>query len=51
MKRKMLEANQIAEFSRKDDNSPVELKPNIFGLGLDLKKVYRRVRGLFNKKK
>jgi hypothetical protein len=38
--KRMLGANQIAQVRTEMESSPLELKPNFFGFGLDLVKTY-----------
>ena len=48
MKRQLEVLNKIA-LEKRSDSSPIELKPNLFGIGLDLKKLFRFVRQFFGK--
>ena len=48
MKRQLEVLNRI-EIEKTSDIFPLELKPNIFGIGLDLRKLFRSVKRLFKK--
>jgi len=48
MKRQLEVLNKIA-LEKRSDSFPIELKPNLFGIGLDLKKLFQFVRQFFGK--
>jgi hypothetical protein len=48
MKRQLEVLNKIA-LEKRSDSFPIELKPNLFGIGLDLKKLFRFVQQFFGK--
>jgi len=48
MKRRLEAFNKI-ELEKISDSFPIELKPNLFGIGLDLKKLFRFVQQFFGK--
>ena len=48
MKRQLEVFNKIA-LEKRSDSFPIELKPNLFGIGLDLKKLFQFVRQFFGK--
>ncbi|MBT6690434.1 hypothetical protein HN903_02475 [archaeon] len=50
MKRQLEALNKIA-LEKRSDSFPIELKPNLFGLGLDLNKLFRFVRQFFGKRR
>jgi len=50
MKSQLEALNKIA-IEKRSDSFPIELKPNLFGIGLDLKKLFRFVRQFFGKTK
>lgn len=48
MKRQLEVFNKIA-LEKRSDSFPIELKPNLFGIGLDINKLFRFVRQFFIK--